>query len=514
MSKVGLCVMAVAVIAAYCLAAYWNHAITPPSLVEAVPNALRKQANGASVAESLSSLESLAEGEVPWEEWIYETDPVAYPRSVASRRLPCVLVNGPPTFWNATLRWNEQYFGKYLPTLTTFEHSEQEYMYENLEKPLAALQLGDRARVVSRKLASAAFFQKLAGLEAGKKGGPLVPQHMLGRVANQYSSVLGSFTEDSPWHILRDEVSPRWFLCPEDRSSENSNVWLTGKGAVCHTHHDSAHNFYFLLKGMQRVWLWPPSASEVLRPYPHLHSRSGQSQLHDMGPALGALAFTDSQGVAYPVQALLTELEGLYVPPLWFYRIESLERSIAVNTWSLAMEDAAVGFLLDMVPPELVVKKQTDVQRKVMETRAWDDFTNQRVSAAQVSTLQRYLAMLLLEVKGEAWSSWLEERLLRSRYGHYQAKLPLCLLAQAGEPLNQTHFDHNRCPEPVRLPAAVTDKAVEFLNKLAKINGAANCDIVLLNFVENLTERLVGVERACGVWRCLMQSADVRVTHM
>eukprot|EP00164_Ancoracysta_twista_P002852 GFYU01003795.1.p1 GENE.GFYU01003795.1~~GFYU01003795.1.p1 ORF type:complete len:467 (-),score=58.57 GFYU01003795.1:24-1424(-) len=149
---------------------------------------------------------------------------------------------------------------------------------------------------------------------------------------------------------LTAEVQPWDFLFVEPESDEDAdtdagrremNVWLGGKGAVSHTHYDTAHNFYVQLYGRKRFTLLAPSEDPV--PFPSLHTFYRQAHANIQRPEWHR--FPRLQG-AKVYQVTLGPGDMLYLPPFWWHRVESLRptkhavypMSLSVNVWSDSKE--------------------------------------------------------------------------------------------------------------------------------------------------------------------------------
>jgi len=112
-----------------------------------------------------------------------------------------------------------------------------------------------------------------------------------------------------------------------------AHLWIGSKGVVTPTHFDEMHNFFVQIYGSKTFTLLPPSAWARLQLYPKFHHqhRNVIADLEDektfkslfSDPSSGMMTVTLSAG------------DLLYVPPLWFHRVETISKtSISANIWS------------------------------------------------------------------------------------------------------------------------------------------------------------------------------------
>ena len=101
---------------------------------------------------------------------------------------------------------------------------------------------------------------------------------------------------------------------------------------IAHCHYDGYHNFYAQLYGTKKFTLFQPDNWPGLYPYPFLHPSHAQSQVN-LSDSLDLSVFPLA-GKARALEVVLRPGDLLYMPPLWFHLVESMELSISVNVWT------------------------------------------------------------------------------------------------------------------------------------------------------------------------------------
>ncbi len=128
------------------------------------------------------------------------------------------------------------------------------------------------------------------------------------------------FTADNTLPLLDAEVAPR--------------IWL-GTAITTPAHFDESHNIACVVAGRRRFTLLPPEQIENLYVGPLDHAPTGTP--------LSLVDFRDPDLARFPrfAQALasariadLLPGDAIYIPPLWWHHVESLERfNVLVNYW-------------------------------------------------------------------------------------------------------------------------------------------------------------------------------------
>lgn len=120
----------------------------------------------------------------------------------------------------------------------------------------------------------------------------------------------------------------------------------TPKPSTFHPHPPLAHsyhNFYAQIKGRKRFTVLSPTDSMLVRPYPFLHPCHAQCQTNLSDPAIGPIAAST---------VVLEPGDLLYLPPLYFHHVVSLESSVSVNAWTDTEQSQLAQTMLDTpLPP-------------------------------------------------------------------------------------------------------------------------------------------------------------------
>ena len=141
---------------------------------------------------------------------------------------------------------------------------------------------------------------------------------------------LPGFTADNPLGLLDPAVEPR--------------IWL-GNAVTTPTHLDEWHNIGCVVSGRRRFTLFPPEqiANLYIGPLDFAPTGAPMSlvKLHDPDferfPKFRA-------ALAAARSAELGPGDALYIPPLWWHHVESLEPfNLLVNYWWHAQPGAAIG---------------------------------------------------------------------------------------------------------------------------------------------------------------------------
>eukprot|EP00611_Tribonema_gayanum_P030236 TRINITY_DN8338_c0_g1_i1.p1 TRINITY_DN8338_c0_g1~~TRINITY_DN8338_c0_g1_i1.p1 ORF type:complete len:186 (-),score=38.99 TRINITY_DN8338_c0_g1_i1:348-905(-) len=117
---------------------------------------------------------------------------------------------------------------------------------------------------------------------------------------------------------------------PEAGGDVVANAWLGPNGTCSPCHTDPTHNLLCQVVGSKEITLFAPQHSAGL--YPNEGIMSNTSRVD-----VGASAVNTEE---YPLFArtprhtcVLRAGEALYIPPLWWHYIRSLETSFSVSLW-------------------------------------------------------------------------------------------------------------------------------------------------------------------------------------
>jgi hypothetical protein len=214
---------------------------------------------------------------------------------------PCIFVGG-ASDWPASSRWDLDY----LKAAT-----------EGIEIPLLHTRLDDlRARSVE----VVSFAEAL-----DRVFGPPSPVHAL------YINQLSASRVPA---LARDIVVPEAIR----GRLETMNLWIGTVGNVSLLHYDSRPNLLAQVSGTKDVILYDRRETDLLYPYPILHSKRHFSRV-------GSIARADQ--AKYPATARANRHLGtigpgdiLYIPTAWWHEVETRERGISVNLfWRRSLRD-------------------------------------------------------------------------------------------------------------------------------------------------------------------------------
>jgi hypothetical protein len=134
--------------------------------------------------------------------------------------------------------------------------------------------------------------------------------------------------------VIEDCPAPA--LIPHDADPQ-SNLWLSGAGAVTPIHYDVADNLLIQAKGSKEVLIWSPNQHPYLylQSFGKVHSRQSMIDLTRPNPDAYP-AF--SRAVAS--WGTLQQGDVLFIPAGWFHYVKTVELSVSVNHWwsSAALE--------------------------------------------------------------------------------------------------------------------------------------------------------------------------------
>jgi hypothetical protein len=123
------------------------------------------------------------------------------------------------------------------------------------------------------------------------------------------------------------------------RTNRSERLWVSSQGSVTPLHYDTRNNLLAQMHGSKEVILF--SSSEHERMYPQKFT--GTNLLSQVDPE----AVDHNRFPNFPWESKITvELnpgDTLYIPPLWWHQVRSLEFSISVNVfWQMRHEQCLV----------------------------------------------------------------------------------------------------------------------------------------------------------------------------
>jgi Cupin-like domain len=146
----------------------------------------------------------------------------------------------------------------------------------------------------------------------------------------QIRDCLPGFTADNPLGVLDPAVQPR--------------IWL-GNAITTPTHLDEWHNIGCVVSGRRRFTLFPPDqiANLYIGPLDFAPTGAPMSLVRLDQPDFERFPrFRDALAAAQT--AVLGPGDAIYIPPLWWHHVESLDPfNLLVNYWWHVLGGAAVG---------------------------------------------------------------------------------------------------------------------------------------------------------------------------
>eukprot|EP00467_Chlorarachnion_reptans_P004694 CAMPEP_0114512348 /NCGR_PEP_ID=MMETSP0109-20121206/14925_1 /TAXON_ID=29199 /ORGANISM="Chlorarachnion reptans, Strain CCCM449" /LENGTH=491 /DNA_ID=CAMNT_0001692021 /DNA_START=106 /DNA_END=1581 /DNA_ORIENTATION=+ len=142
-------------------------------------------------------------------------------------------------------------------------------------------------------------------------------------------------------HIFDLKEVKRSENIPEDEILKG-NLWIGSQGVVTPAHFDEMHNFFMQVHGTKTFTLLPPTAWAALRLYPKFHHQHRNVRLDLENEKIMKKLLSSSKLGAKTVT--LGKGQILYVPPLWFHRVETKSPvSISINIWSASRMVGQIG---------------------------------------------------------------------------------------------------------------------------------------------------------------------------
>eukprot|EP00043_Microstomoeca_roanoka_P012818 m.124727 g.124727 ORF g.124727 m.124727 type:complete len:606 (-) comp15598_c4_seq3:443-2260(-) len=187
-----------------------------------------------------------------------------------------------------------------------------------------------------------------------------------------YAGKLDDFGLDFFAHVM--PLDPFMVLQPGfDPDNEHlfrqTHIWIGGRQTSTPVHFDLFHNFFVQIVGRKRILLFPPAQWQHLYLYPLLHPAGRSAQvnldvpLYDQKHSFPLF----HRNHTFALEVILEPVQVLYIPPLWFHHITSLEPSVSLSVWTphLAIEVAAKA--AEDIPLPIVVKWSS--KEKIMALR-------------------------------------------------------------------------------------------------------------------------------------------------
>lgn len=243
-----------------------------------------------------------------------------YPRAdfaqmCAKSERPLVLRNSVVTQWKAAKLWTPEYLQTRLKTLSEVYENNNRWFgpYFDYSKPLTSSAVRVNEYRTNLTLSSEEFFHRI--------------QHPVG---GRFLYLTGGIEQLGRW--AEGHIQPISELLSLNPSRSSINVWIGQPHVIAHCHYDGYHNFYAQLYGTKKFTLFRPINWPGLYPYPFLHPSHAQAQVN-VSDKMDVERFPLVRSVE-AVEVVLEPGDLLYMPPLWFHHVESMEVSISVNVWT------------------------------------------------------------------------------------------------------------------------------------------------------------------------------------
>lgn len=264
----------------------------------------------------------------------------------------------------------------------------------------------------------------------------------------------------------------------EAKQSSNVNVWIGSQGITAQAHYDPTDNVFVQLVGVKRFFISQISdwREYQIRPFNHPNYRQSQVDFSKAGTktAIRALSAT-----LYPGDVL-------YLPAYNFHRVEALSTSISVNAWFDSVETLLLKKMAKLGFPDCIIAK------------------NGLKDHIKLGLLTKMFLMLSEKLVGQEKDFFND--LQRIRYGdlNLRKKLQWCDFDDFVQ--NGKSF----CPKLDRFPTDLyNDELDRFSDKIKNSIGEQESmrkgllEVVLGDYVEYMTELLIGVEKVCWFLQCV-----------
>ena len=246
--------------------------------------------------------------------------------------VPVVLRNSVVEKWRARRHWTPNYLQSRIPRIDGVYQNDNRWFgpYYDSSKPLAHLSTRTNNYATNISMTTKKFFKKLKQPSEG-----------------EFLYFTGDIDQLGEWAV--EDIQPLSELLLLNPQRSSVNVWMGQPHVVAHCHYDGYHNFYAQLYGTKKFTLFSPENWPGLYPYPFLHPSHAQAQVN-----LSDVGDTRQFPLAEKARALEVVLEPgdlLYMPPLWFHLVESMETSISVNVWTDSQQTKLVEAMFSVPLP-------------------------------------------------------------------------------------------------------------------------------------------------------------------
>lgn len=254
-----------------------------------------------------------------------------FAQSCAESGVPVILKNSIATQWKAR-QWTPETLEKKINILSGVYENNNRWFGPYFEKQKPLLKYAQRINdyKTNLKLKSRQFFDRIQNLQSDK-----------------FLYFTGDIDHLGSWAI--NDIQPIDELLTLNPSHSSINAWIGQPNVIAHCHYDGYHNFYTQLYGKKRFLLLRPTNWPGVYPYPFLHPSHAQAQVNASNERdRNRFQLLNKVEV---LEAVLEPGDLLYIPPLWFHEVESLEVSISVNVWTDSMQTKTAEALFKLFLP-------------------------------------------------------------------------------------------------------------------------------------------------------------------
>ena len=260
--------------------------------------------------------------------------------------VPVLLRNSVVEKWRARKKWTPKYIQSQTNHISGVYQNDNRWFgpYYDSRKPLAYLAERSNDYSTDVSMSSKTFFRKLKHPSEG-----------------EFLYFTGDIDQLGEWAM--NDIQPLSELLILNPKQSSVNAWMGQPHVIAHCHYDGYHNFYAQLYGTKTFTLFQPTNWPGLYPYPFLHPSHAQAQVN-----LSDLHDLDSFPLAGNVRALEVVLQPgdlLYMPPLWFHFVESMELSISVNVWTDSEQTALMEEVFSIAVPTESVEWSSRQQKTI-----------------------------------------------------------------------------------------------------------------------------------------------------
>jgi hypothetical protein len=254
---------------------------------------------------------------------------------------PLLIKNSITTKWKALGAWSPKYLQLKISQFNGVYQNDNRWFgpYYDTSKPLSPYTSHPNPYHTNVTLTSKEFFAR-------------IQQPSIGR----YHYYTGDMEQLGEW--AWSDVSPLHELLSPNPAHSSINVWMGQPHVIAHCHYDGYHNFYAQLYGTKKFTLFSPREWPSLYPYPFLHPSHAQAQPNISRPNQVKLFPLLEHVEAYEVTLVPGDL--LYMPPLWFHHVESMDVSISINVWTDSHQTSLMQQVFDLRIPYLEIQWRGD----------------------------------------------------------------------------------------------------------------------------------------------------------